>query len=494
MGHTHLDSLLDMLKKSILLSTDFPRRRRYSHAEWAGLGEEEHNQLHGPGIIAVRRVRNVWDLADAVSQLGKSKHTAAVPLLAELWSDCALRPVRNAAGHALRAIGTPQARRTLLDLIEDSDHLSVYLAVVAVFDEDASTAFDRFSHYFEADRVAQPGGAAIPNTVLATFTPGSFAAEPSGKSTPRWSDSRVPSWLHQDSRWIELCITLRQDKQLGHTARTVLRYADPDLVVPALKEAQARESPRIVRRATNASGDLLARYLRGGYRLVWDELRAHDSLGGDLLEEARAVAKETMTRVARNADRLHERLAGSGWRPLYGETRTSPRAEDQEVMRRIEETTDAPLPVSLRAFWETVGGINFIWDYQSGEAPDLGVDLPMDEMDPLCVDAPEIVTHVFEGWEEQWSGIEPELSDPFDLDLAPDYLHKANISGGAPYGMELPFLGVDPIFANEAHELPFVDYLRLCFRWAGFPRLERHADRASVREFLKVMGKDLEPF
>jgi hypothetical protein len=73
-------------------------------------------------------------------------------------------------------------------------------------------------------------------------------------------------------------------------------------------------------------------------------------------------------------------------------------------------------------------------------------------------------------------------------------LHKANTSGGGPYGIELPFFGADPIFANEAHELPFVDYLRLCFRWAGFPRLERHADRSDVREFLDVMSKGLVPF
>jgi hypothetical protein len=126
-------------------------------------------------------------------------------------------------------------------------------------------------------------------------------------------------------------------------------------------------------------------------------------------------------------------------------------------MRRIEGITGAALPISLRAFWEAVGGINFVWDYESGKAPDLGVDLPMDEMDPLCVDAPEVETHVFEEWEEQRSGIDPELADPLNLDLAPDYLHKVNISGGGPYGIELPFLGVDPVFANEALELPFVD-------------------------------------
>ncbi len=346
MGRNRFDSLLDTLKKSVLFSADFPRRGRHSHAEWAGLGEEKHTRSHEPGLIAIRRAKNAWDLADAVNQLGGAKYTAAVPLLAELWAGCALQPVRNAAGHALCAIGTPEARQALLGLIEDSDHLSVFLAVAAVFDDDAATAFDRFSHYFESSRVEQPGGSMIPNALLATFAPSSFAAERSGELTPQWADSRAPSWLRQDPRWVRLCVALRNDKQLGRNARSVLRYADPDLVGPALEEAQAREGPRVIRPATKAAGDLLARYLRGEHGPVWNDLRSHVALGGDLLQEAQAVAKETMTRVARNVDLLCKRLAALGWRPLYSELRTRPRAEDQAVMRRIEEITGAPLPVA----------------------------------------------------------------------------------------------------------------------------------------------------
>lgn len=490
----HLDRLLEKIKDSVLFSADFPRRSRHTHVEWAGLDEEERSRIHEPGIIAIRQVKNVWVLADAVDQLARAKHAPAVPLLAELWANCALQPVRNAAGHALRSIGTREARRALWELIEDSDHLSVYLAVAAGFDEDGAAAFDRFSPYFEPERVVQPGGTVIPNRVLSTFAPGSFAAGAGGVLAPQWADSRAPSWLRQDPRWVGLCVALRRDGQLGRTARAVLRYADSDLVGPALEEARAREGPRVVHVVTRSSGDFLARYLRGEHGPVWKELRSHEALGGDLLEEARAVARETMSRVARNADRLAERLGAAGWRPLYSELRTQPRTEDQGVMRRIEETTGAPLPLSLRAFWETVGGINFVWDYNAGEAPDLRVDVPMDGMDPLCVDPPQLMTSLFEEWEDQRTGIDPELVDPFDLDLAPDYLHKADVSGGAPYGIELPFLGADPVFANEAHNLPFVDYLRLCFCWAGFPRLERHADRADVREFLERMSKHLEPF
>lgn len=87
-----------------------------------------------------------------------------------------------------------------------------------------------------------------------------------------------------------------------------------------------------------------------------------------------------------------------------------------------------------------------------------------------------------------------ESRDPFELQLAPDYLHKANISGGVPYSVQLPFSGIDPIFANERHKLPFVDYLRLCFRWGGFPLLETYHGRDDVKSFVDAMTKDIPSF
>ena len=53
--------------------------------------------------------------------------------------------------------------------------------------------------------------------------------------------------------------------------------------------------------------------------------------------------------------------------------------------------------------------------------------------------------------------------------IAPDDLHKANISGGAPYEIAIPDLRADGELVNERHRLFFVDYLRLCFEFGGFP-------------------------
>ena len=96
---------------------------------------------------------------------------------------------------------------------------------------------------------------------------------------------------------------------------------------------------------------------------------------------------------------------------------------------------------------------------------------------------------------ESWPAAgDPEHDASVLLELAPDSLHKADVSGGPAYGIALPFWGADPILANEAHALPFTDYLRLCFRWGCFPLLARHAEREDVQSFVAEIGRDLEPF
>ena len=121
MDFKRVDLLIDSLRNSILFSSGFPRRRRFTHAEWALLGEDGHRQSHEPGLSAIGLAKNAWELADVVRQLGELEQPASVKLLAELWADCALQPVRNAAGHSLRTLGTTESRKALVELIEDCD-------------------------------------------------------------------------------------------------------------------------------------------------------------------------------------------------------------------------------------------------------------------------------------------------------------------------------------------------------------------------------------
>ncbi len=88
--------------------------------------------------------------------------------------------------------------------------------------------------------------------------------------------------------------------------------------------------------------------------------------------------------------------------------------------------------------------------------------------DALVVDAPvDFVLSEYEAWREdrgtEWDG------GPFTIDVAPDFLHKGNISGGPPYGLEVPNSGTDGLLLWERHQTTFVNYLRIAFHWAGCP-------------------------
>jgi hypothetical protein len=385
--------------------------------------------------------------------------------------------------------------KVLEDLVDDADHLSVYLGVQSIFDVDRRRAFDRLAPYFEEARLRERGGAIVAEQTLQTFAPSSFASQGEGGIKPEWTEAWAQEWIEHDRRWLDLCVRLRLHEKLGQVARNVLRYASASTLEAALADARSREAPRVVVPYTVAARDLVSRYRAGEHEQVWQELRAHEAIDGEFRAEALEVACETMQRVAACADTVASRLSSRGWRALSGALRAAPTGEDVEAMQRFTAFLNAPLPSSLHAFWALVGGIDFVWNYDAEEAmPDLGIDLGVEDLDPLCVHSASMVASLLEEWEERRSPVDPELSDPFNVELAPDSLHKANTSGGPPYRIELPFTGADPVFMDEVHNAPFVDYLRLAFRWGGFPGLAQHAERPGVRTFVAEMTKGLEPF
>lgn len=242
-----------------------------------------------------------------------------------------------------------------------------------------------------------------------------------------------------------------------------------------------------------ANSSLLERYKNGQHEDVWDELRSHEVISGDLREEAMAVAVETMTRVGNNVNLIAGRLEKAGWTP-QNSYREMPDDTDLTFFSEAEKKSGAPMPVSLEAFWKVVGGVDFVWDYRSGaEPPKLGPNLQMDEMDPLLIYSGDVMHHMFDEWDEMDFPEEGE-DECFSIWLAPDHFHKANISGGDPYVIYVPFRGADPIVENEDHELPFVDYLRHCFRFGGFSKLDEYKDRADVKAFVQSMTEGLQPF
>jgi hypothetical protein len=336
----------------------------------------------------------------------------------------------------------------------------------------------------------------------------------------------------------------------------------------------------------------LERYQNGDCEAVWNELLA---LGDAVRKEpvysdAKAVANETMQRVKRNIEKIYQRLQSLGYEfvaekaapsPLKGlekqigedsllgslfgnlfsnlqtkidllggslgqspKTRRAynpPAAGIVEALDEYEREIGL-LPLSVRAWCEIVGDVDFIGDYpklasyhraDSGlfdirgvmrgmmvQNPDLMTQLDKDidlsdvntplplnqfqklmreeakaakdssvpeqpkeiwwQTDPLSFDFQLDIDEAQEMIEEGMEYLEfeaeetEEKSARYSLMIAPDSLHKANISGST-YDILLPNPKADArLYCTE---MTFVAYLRNSFAWGGFPMLVDYEER-----------------
>jgi hypothetical protein len=230
------------------------------------------------------------------------------------------------------------------------------------------------------------------------------------------------------------------------------------------------------------------RYQAGDHVEVWADLIA---LGSSVresaaLSDARSVAWATMERVATNVERLIARLKGHGYEfgvypdgtALRGTTSPLIRPNTASLLEIDElEHFAGTIPLSLRAFWEVLGCVCLIGRTCHGR---------LEYSDPLYVAPPIVgIVDVREFHPDKFEAREP-LGEPFACPIAPDFLHKDNISGGEPYSIRLPNVGADTKLENEWHDLYFVNYLRVAIlEWGGFPGL------ASSNPFEKWRAKGL---
>ncbi|MEV4545962.1 MULTISPECIES: hypothetical protein [Micromonospora] len=215
-----------------------------------------------------------------------------------------------------------------------------------------------------------------------------------------------------------------------------------------------------------------ARYVSGDPDDVWRDLRGLGLRVFDApyREDAEAVAREFADRARRNVEMLVERLQARGFRaeenddegtPCRAHVPPSPGAP---ALADWLEVTFAPFPMTVSAWIRQVGDVWLVGELPGWPASVLA--------DPLVVQLE---------WAERGgsrSYYEAEhaayLRDtarrdagiPFQLDYAPDELHKANISGDAPYGIDLPGPGID---GKVGPAIWFVDDLNTAFAAGGFP-------------------------
>lgn len=237
----------------------------------------------------------------------------------------------------------------------------------------------------------------------------------------------------------------------------------------------------------------LERYQQGERRAVWAELVAY---GGKvrqepLLSDALAVARATMGRVRENVELLVPRLEVLGYRFMYPKYVFVP--PEPDVLHRLAaiETLAGALPLSLRAWCEVVGSVNFTGTHPTWPEED---DLETFR-DPLVVEPLLGVFDEYVYWQYGLSEgmFEEDEATRFPLSISPDEFRKAQVSSGSSYKVMVPNPAADAQVENEWHETTFVNYLRACFKWGGFPGFSRYSQSLLPHDAVAYLTEGLLP-
>jgi hypothetical protein len=215
-------------------------------------------------------------------------------------------------------------------------------------------------------------------------------------------------------------------------------------------------------------------------------------MGSDLLEkekrnEALTFARKVMAFARQNVDVLIERLQHSGYRFANDEGPRKPAAKG--TANCIDELANRGIyfPISLQAWLMEVGNVDF------------------------CGTHPDWPRTAYSGLGDNKSGREPWYTDPlfiwfsprsvleslesrdqgedFSLEVAPDVVHKANVSGGAPISINARAPAFDSLLVGQSGSFTLLSYLRWAFQWSGFPGFEYIPD--APKKYLKELGRGL---
>ncbi len=140
----------------------------------------------------------------------------------------------------------------------------------------------------------------------------------------------------------------------------------------------------------------------------------------------------------------------------------------KNVDRQIEDLQRlvGAIPISLAEFYRTVGSVNLTGSHAAWTGCDYPDPLVVEPIDSALEEAQQYA-ELRDPKAEYWAS----ESGIFRAPVAPDALHKANVSGGMWYGIEIPNALGDPVVLEEPHALPFTQYLELALSWGGFPGL-----------------------
>jgi hypothetical protein len=245
-----------------------------------------------------------------------------------------------------------------------------------------------------------------------------------------------------------------------------------------------------------------SRYLAGECKQVWCELirDSHNQFSEKNQEEINEILDFTMQRVKHNIQNLESKLRELGY--IFTNNHFNPRNFEQEpiylppqkgnqllIQQLITSCKPYYLPATFLKFLEIVGTVNFIGYFKDWREK---TSFPL--LDALQVFPLELILkypEYFYRWRKKGN------FENF-IEFCSDKLLKENISGGMGLGIKLytyPTIDAKVInYDDDESDILFLDYLRLAFRWGGFPNLDWYEIEDEVKTRIDFLTKDLLQF
>lgn len=152
---------------------------------------------------------------------------------------------------------------------------------------------------------------------------------------------------------------------------------------------------------------------------------------------------------------------------------------DPSVLDRAVELAESKriyLPLSIVAWISEIGNVNFCGTHPEWGKTGYAFEGNTNEVlytDPLFFELDkESILYQYEEWLYQIEECGEDEIGPFKISISPDYIHKANVSGGVPYEVYADKMQFDSFLLNERHGGGVIYYLRNSLYWGGFPGFE----------------------
>ena len=175
-----------------------------------------------------------------------------------------------------------------------------------------------------------------------------------------------------------------------------------------------------------------------------------------------STLQEQIIAFGRRIEALVERLRASGY--VFNnpdEVFPGPAPDAADSIRQIEAGV-GPLPLALKLFWLHVGSVDLTGSHPSWTESGYP--------DPLVVFPPTYAVHElleYMGDREE----RDKCNYPYVVPVAPDYFHKADVSGGEPYAIAVPAVADDPQMLNTPVRETFLQHIESALDSGGFPGL-----------------------